>query len=287
MKIVAVVPTYNRKDALMKNLDCLLKQSRSVDKIIVVDNASTPETKSLMASAGHLTNPKINYVQLSKNVGSAGGFKTGMEVAIRENADWIWGMDDDAFPRFNALEELLTANVSATYDCLWSNADEDISFDGPIKNVNHLMFVGFFVSKKLVETIGYPDTEFFLYHDDTEYSNRIIKNGYTIVKVRDSIIDHMSYDQRYKQPKMYKFPFGSFSVMFCEEYRLYYIYRNTFYVRPTGVSQLKYLIINTFINYPLYLINRPGKSFVILLATYHCIIGRRGAVTLPPSYYIK
>ena len=43
-KIISVVVTYNRKNWLSKNIETLLAQSRNLDEIIIVDNASTDGT---------------------------------------------------------------------------------------------------------------------------------------------------------------------------------------------------------------------------------------------------
>ena len=43
-KVVAVVVTYNRKEKLKINLECLLNQSYKIKKIVVIDNCSTDGT---------------------------------------------------------------------------------------------------------------------------------------------------------------------------------------------------------------------------------------------------
>ncbi len=44
MKVAAVIVTFNRKEMLIRNLECILNQSRTLDKIYVIDNASTDGT---------------------------------------------------------------------------------------------------------------------------------------------------------------------------------------------------------------------------------------------------
>ena len=44
LKTAAVIVTYNRKELLLKNLKSLVSQNHSIDKIIIIDNASTDGT---------------------------------------------------------------------------------------------------------------------------------------------------------------------------------------------------------------------------------------------------
>lgn len=287
MKIIAAVPTYNRPDFLVKNIACLLNQTRALDRIVIVDNACGPETRTAMESAGYLSHPLIEYVRLDVNIGASGGFSTAMKTALACGADWIWGMDDDAFPVTDALDRLLEANSAAQYDCLWSNVNEDTAFDGPTKLVDMLIFVGFFVSRGLVETVGYPDQRFYMYHDDTDYSRRILNHGFSIVKVRDSVIDHKGFDKRGTPRSTYRLPVGSFTVLNCEPFRIYYIFRNDYFIKLRNSEKIRYVIRNLIIEFPKYLLTRPWSGIAIALATLHALIGKRGRVDLPRLFLKK
>ena len=47
-RICAVVVTYNRKELLMECLDALKNQTRPLDGIYIIDNASTDNTPNLL-----------------------------------------------------------------------------------------------------------------------------------------------------------------------------------------------------------------------------------------------
>jgi GT2 family glycosyltransferase len=106
-KVAVVVVTYNRKELLKECVDALLNQTRSLDLIILIDNASTDGTWAFLKEKGYLTNQKIDYLKLPENIGSSGGFHEGIKRAYEKNFDWIWIMDDDAEPINNSLEMLL------------------------------------------------------------------------------------------------------------------------------------------------------------------------------------
>ena len=117
--IIAVVVTYNRKDLLIECLSGLARQSRPIDGLVLVDNASTDGTPVLLYEQGIVdrlpedqspaiqefrTRPKLLgglptlVLRMNENTGGAGGFYEGLKRAYLEGADWIWLMDDDIEP---------------------------------------------------------------------------------------------------------------------------------------------------------------------------------------------
>jgi len=139
--VCAVVVTYNRKELLLECLEALRKQTRPLDAIYLIDNASTDNTPELLKEKGYiqelppkeLDNPwekefemrnstdgqniKLYYVRMHENTGSSGGFYEGVKRAYEKGYDWLWLMDDDAEPKKDALEKLAVyfnkENISA------------------------------------------------------------------------------------------------------------------------------------------------------------------------------
>ena len=56
-KISVIIPTYNRVQCIQGAIDSVLNQTNSAEELIVVDNGSTNETKSVLATYGD----KIKY----------------------------------------------------------------------------------------------------------------------------------------------------------------------------------------------------------------------------------
>ena len=86
-RVCAVVVTRNRKDLLRQCLRSVLAQARPVDRILVVDNASTDGTGEMLdaefvrfAELGILA--RLN---LRENAGGAGGVGAGMRWAHCNN----------------------------------------------------------------------------------------------------------------------------------------------------------------------------------------------------------
>lgn len=209
MKIIAIVVTYNRKKLLEKCIFSILNQTTPPEKIIIIDNASTDGTQSLVKEKLYEHRQNIKYVQLTENLGGAGGFSKGIELAIEENSDWVWIMDDDALPDNNALEELVKI-VDSTNNLYGSIAREGETtswfttlLDSPKEystrnlsdipasaKVRFLPFLGLLISKETVRKIGLPDESYFIAADDVEYCLRAQKYGSDIIVAGNSRINH-------------------------------------------------------------------------------------------------
>lgn len=123
VKVAAVVVTYNRKELLMECLEALMKQTRPLQAIYIIDNASTDGTPELLHQEGYSPSPeggtltlktpenqeeiRVTHIRLPENTGGAGGFHEGVKRAYQDGYDWIWLMDDDAEPLPDSLEKLL------------------------------------------------------------------------------------------------------------------------------------------------------------------------------------
>ncbi len=209
MKIAAVIVTYNRKNLLEKCIFSILNQTTPPEKIFIIDNASTDGTQDLIKEIFHEHMQKINYVQLTENLGGAGGFSKGIELAMNEGSDWAWIMDDDALPEKNALEEL-TKIVGSTNDIYGSIAIEGeitswfttlllATGEHPTRKlteipesakVRFLPFLGLFIPKEIVKKIGLPDKGYFIAADDVEYCLRAQTQGANIIVAGKSRINH-------------------------------------------------------------------------------------------------
>jgi len=237
LRITAVVVTFNRKELLKKCLQALLNQTRPLNEIIVIDNASTDGTDQMIRSEF----PQVTYVRLPENIGGAGGFHEGMKVAYGKGYDWIWVMDDDAFPEPTALEKLITCSkeadilVPVLVDSLgrrhgagrWKFGYIPINLDRDAKiktvPVELFTFVGPLFRREVVECIGFPREDFFIYTDDWEWALRAKIAGFVSCVVLDSVIFHESGKPRILR-RLWRI-----SVRDSRPpWRHYYLVRNTF-----------------------------------------------------------
>ena len=213
-KVYAVIVTYNRKEMLTECLDAILNQTVAVDKIVVVDNASTDHTDDYLKERGYLDHPQVFYSRQEKNTGGAGGFYTGMKIAREAQPDWVWIMDDDVIPAPNCLEELLNANthikgeVSFLASQIRGLNNEAMNvpkidrrqstkyldwyeyLDQGIVKIVKATFVSLLINIKAINKCGLPWAPFFIWGDDSEYTQRIIRDYWPAYMVGKSLAIH-------------------------------------------------------------------------------------------------
>ncbi len=281
MKVVAVIVTYNRVALLKKNIEKLLSQTYPLNNIYVIDNASTDETREYCEKI-RAENDRIIYKRLEENIGGAGGFSKGVQYAYEDGADYIWGMDDDAMPRKDALNKLVEAmkNYDKNEICLRSNTyymnDEGEFVLEQVSQHNQemsgLTFVGFYISKEVVKKVGYPREDLFIYFDEVDYSLSIQENGFKIIGIKESIIEHpyiMSTIQKkifFKEIRLFQMP----------DWKKYYWMRNNLLVRKKkGRHYTKALMLEIYdlIKTCIFQQNQVRVAFKGL---WHGIIGKSG-----------
>jgi len=188
MRVCAVVVTFNRKALLRVCIGSLLAQTRPLDKIVIIDNASTDGTDALLREefAG------LDVLSLPVNSGGSGGFHAGMKWAVERGFDWVWVMDDDVRMRPDALETMLGYEAIAdmiqprkvingailVWEAIW-DADacsaitysRETSFDNgrDWTSVTYGCFEGALIRGSLIQRAGLPDERYFVMGDDTVY----------------------------------------------------------------------------------------------------------------------
>jgi rhamnopyranosyl-N-acetylglucosaminyl-diphospho-decaprenol beta-1,3/1,4-galactofuranosyltransferase len=211
--LYAVVVTYNRADFLRNLLDSFARLDTAPARILVVDNASSDHTPDVVAQAIAAGGPPIQYERLDLNVGGAGGFSRGVELALESGAEWLWLMDDDVEVLPGAVEAL--GKFTPEYSCMigrrydangkpffWQHhfvealgiflpVSRDVFRHSDVFRTNVGNFEGMLISASVARSIGLPDPRFFITWDDLIYgwlaaqqTPVVYVNAFVIKKVR-------------------------------------------------------------------------------------------------------
>ncbi len=208
-----MVVTFNRL-SLLQRLVGRLSAVSELDRILVIDNASTDGTGAWLAesSAG---DPRLEARTLPTNSGGAGGFHDGLAWALESDADLVWLMDDDGLPDPDCLTRLLDyPDLDFWGPVVVDEDDSDrlvfpIRLPGGTRTVRQMgevrsaatdakiadvviPFNGVLVTRDLVERIGLPRAEFFIWGDDVEYLWRAREAGARTATIVDATVRHPS-----------------------------------------------------------------------------------------------
>ena len=246
--VAVVVVTYNRAALLTRMLAGLAALERTPDAVIVVDNASTDHTATVLETASiEQSGLPLQVITTEENLGGAGGFHRGVQAAYEQGYDRIWLLDDDVVPAPDCLSVLLAVDDELA-DCLMVVREDTagrlvekaaLRFDlrNPLKikpktamvettygtrdampalvELENIPFEGFLVRRRVVEAIGLPDPTFFIFYDDVDYAIRARRAGFRIFAVRDAVlVRQLDFDQQHD----------------LGGWKGYYMYRNLFTV---------------------------------------------------------
>jgi rhamnopyranosyl-N-acetylglucosaminyl-diphospho-decaprenol beta-1,3/1,4-galactofuranosyltransferase len=243
--VAVVVVTYNRASLLTRMLAGLAALDHTPDAVIVVDNASTDHTSTVLDAASiEQSGLKLQVIRPEENLGGAGGFHAGVAAAFEQGHDRIWLMDDDVVPAADCLDVLMAVDE----DCLMAVREDTagrlvekaaVTFDlrNPLRlkpktamvettygarermpelvEIQNVAFEGFLVRRRVVEAIGLPDPDYFIFYDDVDFALRARRAGFKIWAVRDAVlVRQLDFDQQHD----------------LSGWKGYYMYRNLFTV---------------------------------------------------------
>jgi GT2 family glycosyltransferase len=204
-RIAAVVVTYNRSAILAGTLRAIQAQTRAVDRVYVVDNASRDNTPDLLRTAF----ADATHVRLSDNLGSAGGLARGIAAARDDGFDAYWLFDDDSSPDVDGLEVLLAAQddgaPSGVVGCqggivrhglirYWGDRRMHLAehVAGRPFRVDFVELDGALILREVVDSIGLPRVEYFMMLEGLEYSLRARQAGFGITLVPRDVLRRQS-----------------------------------------------------------------------------------------------
>ena len=210
MRVLAHVHTFNDADVIDQTIEALRRQTRPVDGILIVDNASTD---------GTLDRPSVKHATVLRhreNLGTSGTVFTGFRFALEQDYDWIWLFDADSTPEPDALERLLELYAGFSQDlrdataclaCLPYNQVDGLPLHAsiftrlgrvvarPEPQQRHYPFHATLWSGSLyrlaaVRRIGLPNPDYVLDCGEDEYGYRVMKAGYKAFIHQDAVMKH-------------------------------------------------------------------------------------------------
>jgi GT2 family glycosyltransferase len=246
VSVASVTVAYNAERTLTRQVEALLRQTRALQEIVVVDNASSDGTCALLEKRY----PQVKVLRMPENVGIGGGLAAGVAyAAIKKRHDWVWTFDQDSVPNDDALQALLEgtdrtdsskgeigivagvpfhpATGHCYYPMLWHDGFVKPSAEltrEPIWFADLVISSGCMVRRDVVEKVGVPRADFFIDFVDFEYCLRVRSQGYKIAVISRAKLAHEVGNAR-------KVQLPGYSRLWPVQppFREYYISRNLAY----------------------------------------------------------
>jgi rhamnopyranosyl-N-acetylglucosaminyl-diphospho-decaprenol beta-1,3/1,4-galactofuranosyltransferase len=249
MRILAHIHTFNDADVIDQTIAALLRQTRPVDGILVVDNASTDGTLDRPSLAD------VDVLRHDDNLGTSGAIHSGFEYALAHGYDSIWLFDADSVPEPDALEKLLDLYASwpkrlqdetAFLTCLHFNVADGVPRYGgmftesglapntpkPEESVfpcHFTVWSGCLYRLAAVREIGLPNANYVLDWGEGEYGYRVMKAGYKGFIHRDAVLHHNIRGYASVRPATIQRGARNVTVYEFPPIRCYYSCRNMLY----------------------------------------------------------
>jgi GT2 family glycosyltransferase len=257
MRVLAHIHTFNDADIIDRTIEAVRRQTRPVDGIVVVDNASTDGTLDQL-SVKHTT-----IVRNRENLGTSGAVFIGMQFALEQDYDWIWLFDADSTPEPDALERLLELYDSLPQDqrdetaclaCLPYNQVDGLAIHAsiftrlgritvrPTPQPRHYLFHATLWSGSLyrlaaARQIGLPNADYVLDCGEDEYGYRAMKAGYKAFIHQDAVMKHNIRGSQSLIPVKLKVGPASVRAYEFPAIRCYYLCRNGIYFNLYEVAR--------------------------------------------------
>lgn len=187
MKVFAIIVTYNPKKWIEKCFNSLLSSTIDVN-IIVVDNGSTDGSQELIKNLSK----NIVFIQNKENTGFGKANNIGIEAAHKQNADYFFLLNQDAWIESNTIEKLIETSIENPDFGILSplhyngqGTELDLGFKYAIKlnelaisqkTVIEVPFVNaaiWLLTRSCIEKVGGFSPVFFQYCEDNNYISRL------------------------------------------------------------------------------------------------------------------
>lgn len=227
-KIAIVYLSFHCEPYIDAVVDALEKLTYPKDRVafVIVDNphpeygSSAPYLTEHVLPKSGVTLPETVLIANETNLGFADGNNKGVEWALAHGYDYVYFHNNDAFmdpgclePIAATMERDASIAIAQSFIRLYpdteriNSAGNALHFLGfgycmqykkradevvlpPVKDIPYASGAAMMVRSSFMRDHGAWDGDFFLYHEDTDFSLRARTREYRVVLVRDSVMYH-------------------------------------------------------------------------------------------------
>jgi GT2 family glycosyltransferase len=200
--VSVVVLSWNTLDETRNCLESIRRLKYPSKEIVIVDNGSTDGSKSYLAKQ-----KDIIYIDLPRNTGFTGGQITALEKAkgkyialinsdalvaddwldiavgvLRKNKDaaavggkaYSWQNGEEPYDTAHDFYSYQVVNPQRGYATTLTTGEKSVEVDS-------ISGAGVLISRAAIDKVGYFDSRFFAYFEETDLFARMIRAGYKIL----------------------------------------------------------------------------------------------------------
>lgn len=204
--VCVVIAAWNQVEKTLACLETVAAQSYPDYALVLVDNGSKQSFQEILGT----DYPQVKVLTNRRNLGFAGGYNTGLRYGLTKGYELFFLLNNDTLLAPDCLQRLVegaarepdvglfTAKIYYASDrCrIWTVGNllrpwllevshggekelDDGQWDQP-RPIDFAPFCGVLLKRKLLDSIGLLDEEFFLYYEDMDYCRRARQAGFEL-----------------------------------------------------------------------------------------------------------
>lgn len=281
----AIIVTYHPDQAFPERLKLVLAQ---FPLAIVVDNASRPSSAEMLR--GLAKSPQVRLVENPGNLGIAAALNLGIQLALKENYQWVVTLDQDTQLHADFLPALFDVHLQSGGDVMVGSNYWDVhrgrnfvqcAEKGAVyRERKTLITSGTLAPLSLFQSIGLFREDYFIDSVDHEFSLRARAHGYRMLISCRPLMNHsigagVGHASQLRQ-------FLSFNH---SPARKYFIARNTvatatayFLQEPAWAMRQGWRLVSDFASILLFEREKRKKAKAFMVGVMHGFTGKMGPI---------
>lgn len=220
-KVLISILNWNAPANTVKTVQSVLLSDYNNYSIVLLDNHSTDNSETILKDSF----PDCRFIKMKSNLGYAGAHKVAAKIAIKENFDLLWILNNDVevFPftlsklieayhrngtsllgSVSLKEDGITILIGSGSELLNNKVNLSIPYNQyggknyfettmEERPVSDLEGASFLIPVSIIKQYGFLDTRFFLYGEESDYCYKL-RNKYNIqsIIVPSAIVIHLA-----------------------------------------------------------------------------------------------
>lgn len=267
--VAIIIASYQGEKVISQCLSSLFTSDYPQYKVIFVNNDCKDKTREIVANQF----PQVTIIDSDTNLGFAGGYNLGMQMAIQSNAELIILINDDVFVEKTWMSEIVkgfdqnqsigiigtkllypdgitiqhAGGVMYPNGRTWhrGNGEEDQGQWNTTDEPDYVTGASFAIRREVIEKLGYLDEEYKPgYFEETDFCWRAKRVGYKVVYLPTAVAYHheshstkkysAGFFEKYHRNRI-RFILKNFSV-----YQLYHAMQEETKYRATIRNSIEY-----------------------------------------------